>query len=83
MTDLEALRATSSSPFTPISVGSLDSASSQETGFISLIKYVPNSMLWGGDMEQLLVDFCEFQLPLVRSFANVAKTSMASVQVEA
>ncbi|PSN71591.1 hypothetical protein BS50DRAFT_286703 [Corynespora cassiicola Philippines] len=55
--EIDALRASSSSPFTPQSVHSFDSNSSQETGFVSLIKYVPNSAVWGGDMEQLLIDF--------------------------
>lgn len=59
MAEMDALRASSSSPFTPQSVHSFDSASSQETGYISLIKYVPNASLWGGDMEQLLIDFCK------------------------
>ncbi|KAF2730336.1 hypothetical protein EJ04DRAFT_47693 [Polyplosphaeria fusca] len=70
--EMDALRATSSSPFTPGSVGSLDSASSQETGFISLIKYVPSSALWGGDVEKLLVDFymngiCPGRTPMATS----------------
>ncbi|KAF2474316.1 uncharacterized protein BDR25DRAFT_385802 [Lindgomyces ingoldianus] len=56
MADMDMLRASSSSPFTPQSVNSLDSASSQES-WLGLIKYVPNSSLWGGDMEQLLIDF--------------------------
>lgn len=54
---MDALRASSSSPFTPQSVHSLDSSSSQESGFVSLIKYVPSSTTWGGDMERTLTDF--------------------------
>jgi hypothetical protein len=57
MADMDALRASSSSPFAPQSIHSLDSSSSQETGFVSLIKYVPSSTMWGGDMEQTLKDF--------------------------
>jgi hypothetical protein len=57
MLDMDALRATSSSPFTPsTSVHSFDSSSSQDTGYTSLIKYVPDSSAWG-DMEQFLLDF--------------------------
>ncbi|KAL6703140.1 hypothetical protein ACN47E_010202 [Coniothyrium glycines] len=57
MADMEALRAGSSSPFTPLSVQSFDSSSSQEFGFASLIKYTPSSTLCGGDMEKILTDF--------------------------
>jgi len=57
MADMDALRATSASPFASQSVHSLDSAASQETGYVGLIKYVPNSGVWGGDMEALLMDF--------------------------
>jgi hypothetical protein len=55
--EMDVLRANSNSPFTPQSVHSLDSNASQETGFVSLIKYVPPSTMWGGDMEQTLKDF--------------------------
>ncbi|KAF2028406.1 hypothetical protein EK21DRAFT_69870 [Setomelanomma holmii] len=57
MAEMDALRASSSSPFTPQSVHSLDSCSSQESGFVSLIKYVPSSTMWGGEIEQMLTDF--------------------------
>jgi hypothetical protein len=57
MAEMDVLRAGSSSPFSPQSVHSLDSSSSQESGFVSLIKYVPSSTMWGGDMEQTLTDF--------------------------
>jgi len=57
MMEMDALRATSSSPFTPsTSVHSFDSSSSQDTGYTSLIKYVPDTSAWC-DMEQLLLDF--------------------------
>jgi hypothetical protein len=57
MLEMDALRATSSSPFTPpTSVHSFDSSSSQDTGYTSLIKYVPDTSAWC-DMEQLLLDF--------------------------
>lgn len=39
------------------SVHSFDSASSQESGYVSLIKYVPDTSRWSGDFESLLVDF--------------------------
>lgn len=50
-------RSRSSSPFTPASVQSSNSTSSQETGYVSLIKYVPSATAWSGDIEQLLFDF--------------------------
>lgn len=57
MTEMDALRAGSSSPFSPHSVHSLESSSSQESGFVSLIKYVPSTTMWGGEIEQTLTDF--------------------------
>ena len=57
MAEMDALRATSSSPFAPLSIHSLDSSSSQETGYVSLIKYVPSSNMWAGEVEQTLTDF--------------------------
>ncbi|KAF1915564.1 fungal-specific transcription factor domain-containing protein [Ampelomyces quisqualis] len=45
------------SPLTPQSVHSLDSSSSHETGFVSLIKYMPPTIMWGGDIERTLTDF--------------------------
>lgn len=62
MADMDDMRARSASPFTPShsshhSVHSMDSTASQETAYTSLIKYVPDQSLWGGDMEQLLFDF--------------------------
>lgn len=50
-------RSRSSSPFTPGSAQSFDSVSSRETGFMSLIKYVPPPSAWSGDIEQHLIDF--------------------------
>jgi hypothetical protein len=60
MAEMDALRASSSSPFGAGSVHSMESSSSQETGYVSLVKYVPSPSFWGGDMEQLLMDFCKF-----------------------
>lgn len=62
MADMDMMRARSSSPFSPThsahnSVYSLDSSSSQEEAYTSLIKYVPESNQFGGDIEQLLFDF--------------------------
>jgi hypothetical protein len=57
MDDMDPLRTRSNSPFTPLSINSLDSSSSQESGFVSLIKYVPSSTMWSGDMERTLTDF--------------------------
>ncbi|KAF2630474.1 hypothetical protein BU25DRAFT_484615 [Macroventuria anomochaeta] len=54
---VDASRSRSSSPFSPASVQSSDSTSSQETGYVSLIKYVPSATAWSGDIEQLLIDF--------------------------
>ena len=39
------------------SMHSFDSNSSQESGFVSLIKYLPSSPSWSGDIEQTLTDF--------------------------
>lgn len=36
---------------------SSDSNTSEETCYISLIKYVPSATAWSGDVEQLLIDF--------------------------
>lgn len=60
MAEMDALRASSRSPLTPQSMNSFESISSQETGYTSLIKHVPNSPPWGMDLEQLLIDFCGF-----------------------
>ncbi|KAF2823882.1 hypothetical protein CC86DRAFT_355183 [Ophiobolus disseminans] len=57
MAEMDSLPASSSSPTSPRSMHSMDSNSSQESGFVSLIKYVPSSTIWGGDMEQTLTDF--------------------------
>jgi hypothetical protein len=57
MAEMDAQRSRSSSPFTPESLHSSDSTSSQETGYVSLVKYVPSVTAWAGDMEQLLMDF--------------------------
>ncbi|KAL5119062.1 hypothetical protein ACEQ8H_002986 [Pleosporales sp. CAS-2024a] len=57
MADMDALRASSSSPLAAHSVHSLDSSSSQESGFVSLIKYAPSNTMWGGEVEQTLMDF--------------------------
>lgn len=57
MADMDMSRSRSSSPFTPASVRSFDSSSSQETGYTSLIKYVPSASTWSGDVEQHLIDF--------------------------
>jgi hypothetical protein len=59
MAEMDALRASSSSPFTAPSVHSMESTSSQETGYVSLVKYVPAANFWGADMEHLLMDFCK------------------------
>lgn len=57
MAETDISRSRSSSPFTPGSAQSFDSTSSHETGFVSLIKYVPSPSAWSGDTEQLLIDF--------------------------
>jgi len=57
MADMDITRSRQGTPFEAQSVHSMDSSSSQETGYTGLIKYVPNSSIWGGDMEQLLMDF--------------------------
>ncbi|KAH8725242.1 fungal-specific transcription factor domain-containing protein [Phaeosphaeriaceae sp. PMI808] len=55
--EMDPPRARSSSPFTPQSVHSLDSVSSQDSGFMSLIKYVPCNTMQPSDMEHILTDF--------------------------
>jgi hypothetical protein len=55
--EMESVRGRSSSPFGAQSVHSSDSTSSQETGYVSLVKYVPSIAAYGGDMERLLTDF--------------------------
>ncbi|KAF9695287.1 hypothetical protein EKO04_006909 [Ascochyta lentis] len=57
MGEMEMSRSRSSSPFASASVHSSDSTSSQETGYVSLIKYVPSATAWSGDIERLLIDF--------------------------
>lgn len=57
VSEMDALRSTSSSPFTPQSVQSYGSASSQNSCFEGLIKFVPSSTAWAGDMEQILTEF--------------------------
>lgn len=82
MADMDALRAISSSPFSPpLSVNSFDSNSSQETGFIGLIKYVPDSSLWGGDMEQLLLDFYINGVCPGRTTATQSNTYLSLISV--
>jgi hypothetical protein len=81
MIDVDALRATSSSPFTPESAFSLDSSSSQDSSFPSLIKYVPSSTMWGGDMEQILTDFYINGICPGRTVATQANTYLSLLQV--
>lgn len=57
MAEMDTSRSRSSSPFTSTSVHSSDSTSSQETGYVSLVKYVPSATAWSGDIELLLIDF--------------------------
>lgn len=62
MADMDVTRARSNSPFSPghsahHSVHSFDSFASQEEAYTSLVKYVPDSTSWNGDVEQLLFDF--------------------------
>lgn len=81
MAEMDALRATSSSPFTPQSVHSLDSNSSQESGFVSLIKYVPSATMWGGNMEQTLTDFYINGICPGRTVATRSNTYITLLQV--
>lgn len=71
----------SSSPFTPLSLNSADSASSQETDYAGLIKYVPSSTMWSGDIEQLLLDFYIKGLCPGRTVATQSNGYMSLVQV--
>ncbi|KAH7087702.1 fungal-specific transcription factor domain-containing protein [Paraphoma chrysanthemicola] len=77
MAEMDALRADSTSPFTPQSVHSLDSNSSQDSAFVSLIKYVPSSSMWGGDIEQTLTDFYISGICPGRTVATQSNTYIA------
>jgi hypothetical protein len=81
MVDMEVLRANSSSPFTPKSSNSLDSSSSQGSGFVSLIKYVPSSTTWGEDMEQILTDFYINGICPGRTVSTKSNTYTSMLQV--
>jgi hypothetical protein len=81
MSDRESLRATSSSPTTPQSVYSLDSNMSQESGFVSLIKYVPSSNMCGYDVEQTLTDFYINGICPGRTVASQSNTYFSLLQL--
>jgi hypothetical protein len=81
MTDLDAIRAGSSSPITPLSAHSQDSDSSQEPVFASLIKYVPSSTVRGADMEQVLTDFYINGICPGRTVATQSKTYVSLLQI--
>jgi hypothetical protein len=81
MADMEVSRANSSSPFSPRSTYSLDSSSSQESGFLSLIKYVPTSTMWGGDMEKILTDFYTNGICPGRTVATQSNAYTSMLQV--
>ncbi|KAF1957464.1 hypothetical protein CC80DRAFT_503802 [Byssothecium circinans] len=82
VSEMDALRAGSSSPFTPAtSVHSFDSSTSQETGYVSLIKYVPNSNLFVGDMEQLLLDFYVNGICPGRTVATQSNSYLSLLQI--
>ncbi|KAJ4379109.1 hypothetical protein N0V86_005151 [Didymella sp. IMI 355093] len=63
------------------SVHSFDSTSSQETGFVSLIKYVPSSSAWSGDIEQLLIDFYVNGICPGRTVATQSNGYMSLLQI--
>lgn len=81
MAEMDALRASSNSPFTPMSVQSYDSNSSQESHLVSLIKYVPSSTMWGGDMEQILTDFYVNGICPGRTVATESNAYVSLLQV--
>jgi hypothetical protein len=81
MAEMDALRASSSSPLSSRSVQSLDSSSSQESGFVSLIKYVPSSTTWGGDIERTLTDFYVNGICPGRTVATQSNTYTSLLQV--
>jgi hypothetical protein len=81
MTELEALRASSSSPFTPRSSISQDSDSSQESVFASLVKYVPSRTPRNADMEQVLTDFYINGVCPGRTVATQSKTYVSLLQM--
>ncbi|KAH7390510.1 fungal-specific transcription factor domain-containing protein [Pyrenochaeta sp. MPI-SDFR-AT-0127] len=79
--EMDTIRSRSSSPFTPQSVQSFDSNSSQESGFVSLIKYVPSSARWSGDIEQTLTDFYINGICPGRTVAKRSNTYVSLLQV--
>ncbi|KAF1933617.1 uncharacterized protein M421DRAFT_395722 [Didymella exigua CBS 183.55] len=79
--DVSRSRSRSGSPFTPGSTHSFDSGSSQETGFTSLVKYVPSPSAWAGDMEQLLIDFYLNGICPGRTVATQSNGYMSLLQV--
>ena len=81
MADMDTIRATSSSPFTPNSVHSVESTSSSETGYVSLIKYVPSTNLWGTDIEHLLMDFYVNGICPGRTVATASNTYHSLLRV--
>ncbi|KAF1837825.1 hypothetical protein BDW02DRAFT_586303 [Decorospora gaudefroyi] len=81
MAEMDTLRATSSSPFTPQSVNSQDSNSSQESSFASLIKYVPSDSIRCGDIEQTLIDFYINGICPGRSVATQSNSYLSLLQV--
>lgn len=60
---------------------SADSISSQETGYTSLIKYVPSTTTWSGDIEQLLLDFYINGLCPGRTVATQSNGYLSLLQV--
>ncbi|KAJ8113892.1 hypothetical protein OPT61_g4087 [Boeremia exigua] len=77
----DMLRSRSSSPFTPPSVHSMDSQSTDDTGYLSLIKYVPSATAWSGDIEQLLLDFYVHGICPGRTVATQSEGYLSLLQV--
>ncbi|KAF3038075.1 hypothetical protein E8E12_001337 [Didymella heteroderae] len=76
-----ASRSRSTSPFTPASGQSFESVSSPETGFMSLIKYIPSPSAWSGDIEHLLIDFYANGICPGRTVATQSNGYAALLQV--
>ncbi|CAI6333307.1 unnamed protein product [Periconia digitata] len=80
--EMEAIRARSGSPFTPsTSVHSFESGYSPETAYTGLIKHVPNSKLFGDNIEQLLLEFYATGVCPGRTVATQSNTYTALIKV--
>ncbi|KAJ4988656.1 hypothetical protein SVAN01_05789 [Stagonosporopsis vannaccii] len=78
---MDVSRSRSSSPFTPASLHSSESSTPEDTGYMSLIKYVPAATAWSGDIEQLLIDFYVHGICPGRTVATQSDDYLSLLQV--